>query len=73
MAGRDSVHLLMMLTVCYMCTKHTNDQCEVMNNMTWRCSEVQGQDLRVTNHEFERRKDEVNVYMCFGIGEREVQ
>ena len=59
----------MMLTVRYMRTKHTNDRCEVTNDL--RCSEVQGRDLRVTNDEFERREDEVNVYECFGTGGRE--
>jgi len=52
-------------------TKHTNDRCEVTNNL--RCSEVRGRDLRVTNNEFERREDEVNVYECFGTGRQEVQ
>ena len=47
-------------------TKHTNDRCEVTNDL--RCSEVRGRDLRVTNNEFERREDEVNVYECFGTG-----
>jgi len=47
-------------------TKHTNDRCEVMNDL--RCSEVRGRDLRVTNDEFERREGEVNVYECFGTG-----
>ena len=57
---------MMMLTVRYMRTKHTNDWCEVTNDL--RCSEVRGRDLRVTNDEFERREDEVNVYECFGTG-----
>jgi len=60
-----------MLTVRYMRTKHTNDRCEVTNDL--RCSEVRGRDLRVTNDEFERREDEVNVYECFGTGGREVR
>ena len=47
---------VMMLTVRYMRTKHTNDRCEVTNDL--RCSEVRGRDLRVTNDEFERREDE---------------
>jgi len=67
----SSATQLMMLTVRYMRTKHTNDWCEVTNDL--RCSEVQGQDLRVINDEFERREDEVNVYKCFGTGGREVQ
>jgi len=61
----------MMLAVRYMRTKHTNDRCEVTDDL--RCSEVRGWDLRVTNDEFERREDEVNVYECFGTGGREVR
>ena len=62
---------MMMLTVRYMHTKHTNDRCEVTNDL--RCSEVRGRDLHVTNNEFERRENEVNVYECFSTGGRELR
>ena len=43
---------LMTLTVRYMRKKHTNDRCEVTDDMSG--SEVRGRDLRVTNDEVER-------------------
>jgi hypothetical protein len=62
---------MMMLTVRYMRKTHTNDRSEVTNDL--RGSEVRGQDLRVTNDEFEWKEDEVKVYECFGTGRRELR
>ena len=43
---------MMTLTVRCMRMKHTNDRCEVTNDLSG--SEVRGRDLRVTNDEVER-------------------
>jgi hypothetical protein len=43
---------MMTLTVRYRRKKHTNDRCEVTDDMSG--SEVRGRDLRVTNDEVER-------------------
>ena len=50
---------------------NTNDRWEVTNSRV--ASEVQGQDLHVTNDEVERREGEVKVYKCFSTGRREVR
>ena len=50
---------------------NTNDQCEITNSRV--ASEVQGQDLHVTNDEVKRREGEVKVYKCFGTERREVR